>query len=97
MHALHSSDTTSANSSSFSASGPDNLPVSFVGGGLDGATFYTLQIQTASGWEDLMIDGSLQKVTDTNNVVTIYGPGTYRGVKTGATASTLGAACKGHL
>ncbi len=91
METLHDSSVTAVESQAIGLNS-QHVPAALIGGGLDGTTYYTVQVKTASGWEDLYQDGSVVQVTDTNKVVGIYAPGTYRGVKTGAAASSLSVA-----
>ena len=95
MLKIHDSNYASANSDEVSCDGV--LPVSFAAEGLDAGTKYTMQIRVNGTWTNLYNDGSVVEVTNVNNAVTIFGPGVYRGVKSGAAAASLGASYKNNL
>lgn len=94
-----SDESGAINSIAFKVSHAGSAPASFIAGSLDATTSYTIQVLTATGWEDLYLDNQATPITLTNQnkVVAIYSPGVYRGVKVGATVSKLSVATAANL
>ncbi len=57
----------------------NNLPCTFIANGLSGGEEITFQIQISDDtYIDMYIDGLQAKLTSTNNVLTVIGPGEYK-------------------
>ena len=68
----------------------DRLPMTLIASGLGAAEVIDIQIETTEGvYVNVFQDGTQVQLTDVNNVVTVYGPGTYSVVK-GVTAGAVG-------
>lgn len=83
--------TSAANSGIISVSAHDHVTFG-VTGTLGGAENIDVQYTDDGGstWKDLYQDGSQVRLTTTNNLVTVYGPGLFRLAKE-ATSSAAGA------
>lgn len=78
-------------SSQFKVSSEQNgqRPVSVIATGLAGAENADLQVNANDVWQDVFQDSAQVRLTATNNMVTVYGPGLYR-VDKEATAGAAG-------
>lgn len=91
MSVLIADTTSAAKSGIFSVSAGDNVSIA-VSGTIATNEFIDVQYTDDGGttWHDLFQDGSQVRLTDTNNMATIYGPGIFK-LDKGATASAAGA------
>lgn len=76
---------------------PRAIPQTLIGVGLQSGDTINVQITHDGGttWENMFQDGSQVQLTSTNNVMTLYGPLTYRvskGVTTGEAGCYLATA-----
>lgn len=74
------------------------LPITFIGVGITGSDTITLQVSHDGGttFNNVYYDGSLMQLTATNTLLTVYGPGIYRGTKSGG-AGEMYASYEGNL